>query len=423
MTVEIRPMGIQCNLRCEYCYQNHERDNGTGAKGFDNFDEIKDMIDSDFVLFGGEALLTPLNKLEELFKHGYEEYGSTGIQTNGTLITDEHIELFKKYRVHVGFSIDGKEELNDLRWAGSLEKTRKLTKKSNENIKKLQEAGVSSSIIITLHKQNASKEKIPKMKEWLWELNETGIKSLRFHVLEKEGNDGDNYALTNEENFYAFNELMDLNSNPDFKIQIDVYNDIIKLLKGKDNRTTCTFNACDPYVTSSVADISTNGVNGCGRPHKDGFEWNKGKTPSYIRELSLYHTPQEYGGCKGCEYFIVCKGHCAGTGINGDWRNRSEYCELHKKMFEQYEKKLEEVNEVPITKHPMKDEIEKIMIEGYENGYAKKIETIMREIRGGHNQNNKSCNASKPKRTREHLDSPHIDSINHSDHSDNKGVV
>jgi len=76
-----------------------------------------------FTLFGGEPLLLPLADLEELFRWGMEEYGHSGIQTNGILISDEHMRLFKTYNVDVGVSIDGPGELNDLRWHVSLERT------------------------------------------------------------------------------------------------------------------------------------------------------------------------------------------------------------------------------------------------------------------------------------------------------------
>jgi uncharacterized protein len=63
--------------------------------------------------------------LEKLWKWGFDKYKSNGIQTNGSLINDQHIELFKKYNVHVGISIDGPDELSDARWYGTLETTRK----------------------------------------------------------------------------------------------------------------------------------------------------------------------------------------------------------------------------------------------------------------------------------------------------------
>jgi len=45
--------------------------------------------------------------------------------------------MFKQYKVMVGISIDGPDSLNDVRWAGSLEKTREQTAKIEATIKRL----------------------------------------------------------------------------------------------------------------------------------------------------------------------------------------------------------------------------------------------------------------------------------------------
>ena len=71
-----------------------------------------------FTMFGGEALLVPEADLEELFRWGDERWGSNGIQTNGVLINDEHVRMFKAYKVHVGISMDGPGELNDVALGG-----------------------------------------------------------------------------------------------------------------------------------------------------------------------------------------------------------------------------------------------------------------------------------------------------------------
>src|SRR5882672_1324319 len=90
-----------------------------------------------FILFGGEPLLVLAPDLERLWAWGLERWGENGIQTNGVLIRDEHIRMFKQYRVHVGISLDGPSELNDVRWAGTLERTRDATARSEAAIVRL----------------------------------------------------------------------------------------------------------------------------------------------------------------------------------------------------------------------------------------------------------------------------------------------
>ena len=35
MTVELRPLGVNCNLQCQYCYQHPQRDAGNVSKRYD----------------------------------------------------------------------------------------------------------------------------------------------------------------------------------------------------------------------------------------------------------------------------------------------------------------------------------------------------------------------------------------------------
>src|SRR5438270_12373093 len=104
MSVELRPLGVNCNIRCRYCYQNPQRDAGGLTKTYD-LSAMKAAIEEEggpFTLLGGEPLLLPLADLEDLWAWGLANFGSNSIQTNGVLINDSHIDLFKRYRVSVG---------------------------------------------------------------------------------------------------------------------------------------------------------------------------------------------------------------------------------------------------------------------------------------------------------------------------------
>jgi uncharacterized protein len=35
MSVELRPLGIRCNIQCQYCYQNPQRDAGNVPRSYD----------------------------------------------------------------------------------------------------------------------------------------------------------------------------------------------------------------------------------------------------------------------------------------------------------------------------------------------------------------------------------------------------
>lgn len=343
MATEVRPLGIACNIRCHYCYQNPQRDARERRKPY-NLEAIKSAILEEkmpFILFGGEPLLVPEDDLEHLWAWGLDRFKSNGIQTNGSLIKDSHIRLFKTYKVHVGISIDGPGELNDLRWAGSVERTREATKRTEAIIPILVSEGITPSLIVTLHRANATEDKLERLGKWIEELDSLGIKSVRLHILEAE-NDAIKklYALTDKENIKAF--IFFANIERKLKnIKFDIFRDIRDLLCGKDLKATCTWTGCDPYSTQAVKGIEGMGQkSNCGRTNKQGVDFVKSGSVGFERYISLYYTPQESGGCAGCPYFVMCKGQCPGTAISGDWRNRSEHCAVWKALFSAFEKSL-----------------------------------------------------------------------------------
>lgn len=373
MSIEVRPLGVRCNLSCIYCYQNPQRDAGNFGPPYD-MEKMKKALLAEggaFALFGGEALLVPKKDLEELWKFGLEHFGHNGIQTNGSLIDEDHIELFKKYRVHVGFSIDGPEDLNDARWAGSLEKTREMTRRSIQNLKRLLDEGISASVIITLHRLNAgSVEKLERLVEWIKEIHSWGVKSIRLHNLELDGDlTKKKLALTPEENIFAFDYLLRLKDEVP-GLHVDVFDDIYQMLKNVDDgNATCTWRACDPYTTRAVRGVEGNGQrSNCGRTNKEGIDFFKADEEGFERYYALYFTPQAYGGCEGCRFFIYCKGQCPGTAIDGDWRNKSSDCRLWKHLFEVTESRVLREGITPLTLSPIRPYVEMEMLEAWKRG-------------------------------------------------------
>src|SRR6059058_1760251 len=188
MSVELRPLGVACNIQCQYCYQNPQRDAGNVPRSYD-IEAMKAAVEREggsFTLFGGEALLVPEDDLEALWSWGLERYGSNGIQTNGVLINNEHIRMFRQYKVEVGISIDGPGELNDARWAGTLERTRQATAATEAAIERLCAEGMAPSLIVTLSQMNATPERLPRLDLWLREMARLGVASVRLHLLEVE---------------------------------------------------------------------------------------------------------------------------------------------------------------------------------------------------------------------------------------------
>jgi len=390
MSIEVRPVGVTCNLRCSYCYEQPMRD-CQPVHRYNKEAVLAQLhhVQGQWSLFGGEALLIPLPDLEELLQIGFDRWKSTGIQTNGTLITDKHLDLFAKYKTNVGISLDGPDELNDSRWAGNLEATRKMTDRTFWALDALLERSklpgcghLIPSLIITLHAGNASKDRWPKMRAWLLEMDQRGIRNLNVHLMELDHEAGDLY-LPHEEIKAVMLDLWDL-STQFSSIKIVNFKEIVDLLRGQSNNAMCTWHSCDPWNTSAVQGLEGDGSpSHCSRTNKDGKDWlpaegdgvaspwqvgtfTEGKR-YHERQLSLYVTPQEHGGCQDCRFWLMCQGQCPGSGKasvegrHGDWRLRSSYCQSWKDMFEEGERRLKAVAEVPVSLHVNRKKYEEYM--------------------------------------------------------------
>lgn len=391
MSVEVRPFGVSCNLKCPYCYQHPMRDAGNLTKPYD-LEAMKAALEAEgqpFGLFGGEALLMPLEDMEELIAWGTRRFGSVSIQTNASLMTEAHIELFKRYRVGVGISLDGPDELNDSRWAGDLKKTREATARSHWALRRLIDESKKGnlpvpSLIVTLHRGNASSERLPKLLEWILELDRMGLRHLNVHTLETDHPlVAARMALSDDETLAAMKSIADLMPSLE-NMTILPFDDIVKVLLGDDRHATCSWNACDPWTTAAVRGVEGNGErSNCGRTNKDGIDWFKADVSGYERQIALYHTPQEWGGCKGCRFFYACKGECPGTAIHGDWRNRSSHCRIWYGLMEHFEELLLRVGQQPLSRSRYLKELEHALLNVWATGRNASVRDTLLWIQNG----------------------------------------
>lgn len=297
---------------------------------------------SDVCLHGGECLLTPLPELEELLSlifnlpwKGGGIKGVSGIMTNGSLITEEHIQLFKKYNTHVGISIDGPPSHNILRGPNpnDPEITKKYNLHLNATIKRLREMRVPVSLICVLHSKNAStKEMRSQLGGWLLQLKEMGITSGRMNPVDCD--EHPEYELTNDQlfqmwvNVYNWNKKYGLSWNPAIEME--------KNLTGENKSPSpCSFNKCDPFNTHTLSILPDGQVGNCDRTFGKGFYPRSQSSSHCGRYESLEQTE-----CKGCPYWRVCFAHCPCESSSGDWRHKSRWCDAIKRIYTYIEGEL-----------------------------------------------------------------------------------
>lgn len=267
-----------------------------------------------------------------------------------------------------------------------------------------------------------------------------GLRWVRLHCLEI---DDDNVrrelALSEPENIHALLQLATLESELK-SLKFDVFSDVRDMLRGKDSHVGCTIRGCDPYATQAVKGIEGNGQrSNCGRTNKDGIDFVKADAQGYERYIALYLVPQEYGGCNGCRFFLICKGECPGSAIDNDWRNRSEHCNVWRTIYEYFEKQMVLNGDTPLSIHPLREDLESRLVSRWEEGENINIEDLLKTLDNpNHATENKDntdkedkdtdSRKKKPKREPEHKDykdapfnDGHRDTPEHSDYSHGDG--
>ncbi len=131
-----------------------------------------------------------------------------------------------------------------------------------------------------------------------------------------------------------------------------------------------------PSAASRAQGQSSN----CGRTNKDGVDFVKASAEGFERYLALYHTPQEHGGCRDCRFFLMCKGQCPGTAIDGDWRNRTEHCDLWKALFRQLEDRLLDDDQLPLSAKPERHDVEAAFLDLWAQGQNTTIAGVLRQM-------------------------------------------
>ncbi len=118
----------RCNLKCSYCYILEKNTGEISDSTLSKFIALAEYIQRynmwkglNVKITGGEILLVSLLKLEYLFSALRKLNISISINTNGTLLTLEHVRLFQKYNIGVGISLDGPRDIHNARRSNSFD--------------------------------------------------------------------------------------------------------------------------------------------------------------------------------------------------------------------------------------------------------------------------------------------------------------
>ena len=339
LTVLLEPTA-ECNLRCRHCY-HAKTDYVKNRMSISTLNKFLKCIasyykDVKIIWHGGEPLLMGYEFFKEaytLFKQFSAEYNihfKFGIQTNGTLLDDDLIDLFVKTNTHISISFDG--IYNDV--------LRQRTKEVECVIDKLKNRGVEISCISTISSANVS-----HMKE-MYEYFKSLAISVKFNPIYPDGaaTINNKFLITKEDWAHNFIELFEYWYN-DADCNIKLISCIEVLKKYLISYYGCLGGVC---LYRYLAIDSYGDLYPCGRLICDNFRIANVNELNDIREAFISPKYSELSQiasiradkCKACKWFSRCHSGCnASANLGGDLATAYSFdCYFTKYLFDKIEK-------------------------------------------------------------------------------------
>lgn len=343
-----------CNLSCKYCYVPDGLDSG-----FMDFQIVKNYLSQalerdekiDLIWHGGEPLFSgpPFFKevLEYIESIDKSNQVNNKVQTNGTIINNEFLDLFEENDFNVGISLDGPREIHN---SQRLKENGQGTYETVVNtIDQLKNRELNIGILTVLTKNSIGKE------EEIYEelVSYSDHPKLNFFLPEGQGRkEEERLGITNEEFFELYRNFYDIwknESNTDIKLS-PYFEIMASFLSDTRRNPMCAFN--NTCLGENYLSIDPEGqIYPCGRlAGIDEYiigNINEKDVIKRISEVTLPNLNEKRNEsirdqCGGCEYIEICFGGCAHESHYGsnDLMHKTPYCEGKKKLFEYIKKDL-----------------------------------------------------------------------------------
>lgn len=338
-----------CNLRCIYCSEGDKPQELLSQENlFKLIRDIPEVLEKyhddkiEFLWHGGEPLTVGRTYLSEVMDYALDQLGEKYkirflVQTNGTLIDDAWIELFKKYHMSIGISLDGYQELHD---HNRKDKEGKPTfEKIMKNVEKLQQNGFRPGSLMVL---DTSK---PVDAKKLYAMIKKYHMAVKIHPViacgRAEGMDGEmdvyrNYVELMKELYRIWIEDGDSN------VHIDPIGDIIRAMLDDNHLTECSYNGS--CARNFVCMYANGDIGFCGRSQSEKYNLTYGNIQKHsllqlyesvnARKIRSRQTELEKT-CGHCEYWRLCHGGCAFEAVNatGNLYRKFPKCEERKELL------------------------------------------------------------------------------------------
>ena len=366
LSVLIKPVSAQCNLDCAYCFYKDEiKRRIVSQYGMMNDATMKSVIKKSFefcdggnVSFcfqGGEPMLAGIDFFIKFISIANESAKNNqkvqySIQTNGTIIDKDWIDLFKSNNFLVGVSIDGDQILHDCyrkfySGEGSF-------KKVIENIDYMIENKIEVNAVTVITSKNASYAH--KVYNFLKSHNLTHMQFIP--VIEKLHNMNENktFSISGKGYEIFLKNLFDVWYKDIISgeiISVRFFENILLMIMGYEPES------CDMRGHCSIQYVieSNGNVYPCdfycldeyllGNINEDSVEvLSKNMKGRLFIEESL----KTESVCISCKWRYLCRGGCRryrGTGLQNDAK-MFKYCQNYRRFFEYSLQRFIEISEI-----------------------------------------------------------------------------
>jgi len=326
----------ECNLGCEYCYTIH---NINDKRKIDLYYIVKIMNiisqekkDIEILFIGGEPTSVGFEFFNEIIKTliNIEEKNNLNlnfvIQTNGILLDEHWIKLFKKYNFRVGVSFDG--------FVKNVKHLRPQSVKIEKNIQLLQKHEVNFSILSVFNN-----ETINNLIDNYYLMNKLKY-DYKILPMNDNGYLEDKYILRFDENNYkkmkefAKKWLYDTSC----EIKMRTFHSIFYTLY------LTEIPLCNSCIENRVSIRPDGSLFPCGRPFDDMYKVghiDNIETFSQFKNNNGYKNLiqlkiDKINKCMGCDYFNVCNGGCVSNNIldNSYSEPNGFYCKYTKMVLD-----------------------------------------------------------------------------------------
>lgn len=331
----------RCNFRCSYCYKPYFKQATMPWSIVEAIiNEIKLHLPQrvSLVFMGGEVLTEQslLQKTIGAAKQACDEAGidlTLYVQTNGSLVTCEMADFFRRYDVQVSVSIDGSAHLNDTNRKTDANKNTFLMIK--RGIERLIAAGVFAGAITVVSQSN-----FRHPSEVITALERLGIIEGKFNRLRLEGlaaKSSRSMAISSSEYLSFMKTVVSLISRGSSFAEMNLISMAENLLSYERNYRC--LRSCCGAGTSMVSVTPDGGIFPCDHMLDGRF-----RLGSLSEGDSMFHNGadkivSQYGvntpamarnACAKCEWLRICEG--GGCETNPDITGISS-CEYFKNMY------------------------------------------------------------------------------------------